>query len=224
MALIKLGPIVSEARGSSGGTVFARNRAGAYIRARTKPVDPGSAKQNTQRTQLTACVGSWRGLTAAQRDLWNAKALITDLTNRLGESFHPSGMNLYMRSAQLLLAAGMTAITDPPVTPVIDDHASNITYDGVDGLEINTTIADWAATCAILVWHQNDLPNSKFFFKGPYAIFRNLNNVNMATGSFTLTAVADLDLDSTMFAKWRFLQPDGAASEIRRGRAFKPPA
>lgn len=222
--LVKLGPIVSEARGSTGGTVFARNRYGNYTRARTKPVDPGSAKQNTQRTQLSACVVAWRGLTAAQRDLWNAKALITDFTNRLGDSFHPSGMNLYMRSAQLLIYAGMTAITDPPVTPVIDDHASNITYAVDPGLEINTTIADWAAVSAILVWHQNDLPNSKFFFKGPYSEARNLNNVNLAGGSFTLTDDADLDADSSMFAKWRFLQPDGAASEIRRGRAFKPPA
>lgn len=224
MALIQLGPIVSEIRGSAGGSTFARNRYGNYVRRRTKPVDPGSEKQNLQRTQLSAAVVSWRGLTAAQRDLWNAKALITDFTNRLGSSFHPSGMNLYMRSAQLLLAAGMAAITDPPVTPVIDDHATGITYAVDPGLEINTTIADWAATCALLIWHQNDLPNSKFFFKGPYSTFRNLNNVNMAGGSYTLTVDGSLDADSSMFVKWRFLQPDGSASEIRRGRAFKPPA
>ena len=222
--LVKLGHIIAEARGSTGGTVFSRNRAGAYTRNRTKPVDPGSAKQNTQRSQMSASVAAWRALTAAQRDLFNAKALVTSFTNRLGESFHPTGMNLFVRGHQLLLACGRVGVTDPPVTPVLDDKASNVTYDVVDGFEVNTTIADWQADSNLLVWHQNDLTNSTFYFKGPYSQARVLGNGNFPAGSFILTADADLDADSSMFAAWRYVENDGSASAIRRGRAFKPPA
>lgn len=222
--LVKLGGTIAEARGSMGGATFARNRYGAYVRNRTKPVDPASAKQNTKRTQMAACITAWRALTAAQRDLWNAKALVTDFVNRIGESFHPSGMNLFVRGHALLLASGRAGVTVPPVLAVIDDKGTDVSYTVDPGFEMNTIIADWPADTTMLVFEQDNLSNSTFFHKGPYAIQRVLGNGNFPAGSFTLQANADLDADSSMFACWRLVLNTGAASSMRYGRAFKPPA
>lgn len=222
--LVKLSTLISEARGSTGGTVFSRNRAGAYTRNRTKPVDPSSPKQNIQRTIMSGSVVAWRNLTADQRDLFNAKALSTSFTNRIGESFHPSGMNLFMRGHQLLLAVGRDGVTEPPVTPVRDDKGTYIAYQVDPGLEIYTTIADWELDVSMLIQFQKNLTNSTYFYKGPYAITRIYGNANFIPGMMLLTADADLDVDSTMHACWRVVHNDGSASAIRYGRAFKPPA
>lgn len=222
--LVKLGPLIAEARGSIGGATAARNRYGAYFRNRTKPVDPSSAKQNTQRTHCASAVSAWRSLTAAGRDLWNAKSLVTDFTNRIGESFHPSGMNLFIRSDMLLTACGREGVSIPPVIPVIDDRGTRITYTVDPGLDVLTTIADWDLDMTLLVWEQKDCSNSKYFFKGPYSIQRVLGNANFIGGSFTIEVDGDLQADSSMFCKWRLVDNLGGASAIRYGRAYKPPA
>lgn len=220
---VKWGALIAEARGAMGGIVASRNRAGAFLRNRTKPVDPGSAKQNIQRSNMTNGVAQWRDLSAAARDLWNAKALVTSFTNRIGESFHPTGMNIFMKSAQLLLAGQLTAITTPPVLPVVDDTGITCTYTLDPGLEMNAEQAALPIGSSVLVWYQYNMTNSTYYYKGPYANTAILNPANFITGAFTILADAGIEEDSSMAVAWRVIQADGGSSAIRRVRLYKPP-
>lgn len=224
MALILLGGNLADIRGSVGGVTYARNRYGLFQRNRTKPVDPASASQEAFRTRFAAAIPNWHALTAAQRDLWNAKALNTDFVNALGQSFHPSGFNLFARADLLLDMAGLSGVTSPPLTPTIDDAGSSLTYTADPGLEHNSTTANWPAAAVMLLWHQRSLSSGIYFYKGPYTRFSHKVAGDYTADKFLLTAAANLDADSAQFAAWRLVGTDGAASAMRRGRAFKPPA
>ena len=63
MAKIKLSAIVSEMRGKLNGSVFSKNRGGAYIRTKVTPVNPQSLAQGLVRATLTNLSQAWRGLT-----------------------------------------------------------------------------------------------------------------------------------------------------------------
>jgi len=222
--LVKLAAIVAEARGSVGGVTFARNRYGAYARNRTKPVDPGSEKQNEARSRMSSAVVAWRALTAAQRDAFNAKALTTDFVNALGESIHPTGMTLFVRGYNLLDLAELAQVTAPPVTPIIDDSSAAFSYIADPGLRLYSDTGEWPANAVILIWHMRNLTNSTFYYKGPYTGFKNAVAGDFVADYNLLAETASLDDDSSHFALWRLVGEDGAASAPRRGRAFKPPA
>lgn len=221
--LVKLGAVVAEARGSVGGAVFSRNRSGAYVRNRTKPVDPSTARQNAQRTRMSASVVQWRALDEAERLAFNAKALVSPFVNRLGETINLSGMNLFMRSANLLAQAGIAPITVPPVSPILDDKGAFASYTGASGLELNSTVADWPTDSIMLAGFAIDLTNSTVYFKGPYPKAAVLAALDFTLDVAVLEADADLQADSSQGVTYRLVAPDGAASAIRYARTFKPP-
>jgi len=68
MARIKFSGLVTEIRGSVGGTTFQRNAYGYTVKNKANMVNPNSLSQQTQQTTLFKCVNSWGQLTSAQRD------------------------------------------------------------------------------------------------------------------------------------------------------------
>lgn len=226
MALIKLGSTIAMIAGSIGGATYARNRYGAYIRNRTKPIDPGSNNQTAYRTRVSDAVAAWKALTSDQRDAFNAAARTTDLVNRIGESFNPSGINLFVRTYNLLNIAGITQVTVPPVTPIMSGYGSKISYWGTVGFTHISDTASWPADTKLLLWYAVDKTNSTYFFKGPYTTFRTAIAADYDGPGDQLLIVAEggLAADTSMFAMWRLVGTDGAASHPHRSRAYKPPA
>ena len=126
MALIKFGGGILEMRGSIGGNVFSRNRYGSYVRQRTTPVNPNSARQQAVRNYLTSLVEHWRAtLTQNQRDAWAVYADAISVANSLGEQIKLSGYNHYIRSNSAILNVGGTRVDEAPV---------DLTLPGGDGL------------------------------------------------------------------------------------------
>lgn len=98
MAVIQLGGGVTDIRGSIGGSTFARNAGGNYIRARRKPVNPMSTRQVARRTALAWLTTYWsKTLTAQQRADWRAYAAGTTWTNRLGQVIEINGLAAFLR-------------------------------------------------------------------------------------------------------------------------------
>ncbi|MBA7692793.1 hypothetical protein ES703_101361 [subsurface metagenome] len=224
MALILYGSVVANIAGSIGGATFARNRYGAYIRNRTKPVDPGSNLQTEFRTRVSAAVTAWQALTATQRAAFNSKAKTTDLVNRIGQSFHPSGINLFIRTYNLLDMAGIAQVTTPPVSPITHDGSTTATYSGAYGWRLESITANWPADSKMLIWTAINKTNSTYFFKGPYDFTFKALATDYVTDVYSMHDPGDVDADSSMFAMWRLVAPDGAASHARRSRAYKAPA
>lgn len=114
-ALITLGAMVTDARGSIGGTVFSKNKGGAYTRARTAPINRRTTAQSIVRNNFASNSKTWSGsLTAAERAAWNAFAASNPLVNRLGASIKVSGFNMFQKLNQVLSQIGSSNITDPP--------------------------------------------------------------------------------------------------------------
>lgn len=115
MAKIKLSAIVSEMRGKLNGSVFSKNRGGAYIRTKVTPVNPQTLAQGNVRATLTNLSQAWRGLTEAQRLAWASAVSGFTSTDIFGDIKTPSGINLYNKLNLNLAAIGEAPINTPPV-------------------------------------------------------------------------------------------------------------
>ncbi len=115
MALIRFAE-GQQRSGSIGATVYSHNRSGAYIRARSIPVNPNTARQVAVRNIVRSLSIAWQTvLTQAERDAWNVYAANVDWTNHLGDSIILTGLNHYIRCNTPRLQIGATRIDAAPV-------------------------------------------------------------------------------------------------------------
>lgn len=115
MALIKFGGGITEMRGSIAGNVFARNRYGAYVRSRTKPINPNSVMQGLVRSAMSAVTEYWNTtLTAAQRTAWATYASAVAMKNKLGETVYLSGFNHFVRGNATRSRLNLDIVSDGP--------------------------------------------------------------------------------------------------------------
>jgi len=221
MAQILFGPTVAAVAGSIGGSTFARNRYGAYIRNRTKPIDPGSNNQNAFRTRVAAAVAAWAALTQAQQLAFNETAKTTDLVNRIGQAFHPSGINLFIRTYNLLDMAATTQVTVPPATPLAQDYGTTVSQITDTGIYMQTDKASWPAGAKMLIWRARNKTAATYFYKGPYEDMI-VKPVGLFDGDDRswLWTTADLTTKTCAFFMWRLVCSDGSASHSRRHREY----
>ena len=106
-----LSPIISQASASLGGATFSKNRGGNYIRKRVAPVQPRSSAQQAVRATLSALSGQWKGLGASVIAAWSALASTITLKDSLGNSYTPTGNQLFVG-----LNATLTACAEPTIT------------------------------------------------------------------------------------------------------------
>lgn len=153
MATIKSSALVADIRGAVGGNVFTRNRGGLSVRTRIKPINPRSVIQQLRRAYASAAAAGWAAITAQQRADWQAYAVNTSWTNRLGDSINIGGEAAFVRLAALQLLAGLAL---PTAAPTSYGHASPAT---------SPSISCWAPNSEITIveptgWDkdiQNDL-------------------------------------------------------------------
>jgi len=117
MAKVKFSALISEMRNKLNGSVFARNRGGAYLRTKVTPLNPQTAAQVAARSLLASFSQSWRTLTEAQRNAWNSVVDQWATTDVFGDIINPSGSTLFIRLNINVSLAGGTALVSPP-TPV----------------------------------------------------------------------------------------------------------
>lgn len=219
MALLKLGGGISELRGSIGGTVFARNRSGAYARNRTKPVDPCSSRQVSVRAIMTMMYGMWALLTAAQRTAWSTFANNVTVSNRLGESITLSGFNMFTKTVAAMKTAGLAPVTTAPTVFALPSQSTAI-VPTPDASSKNYSIAfdnteSWATEIGGALLISEGLPQNPTvnFYKGP---FQYLGKIAGATTAPTSPAViASNNTMATGQRVWlscRVLRADGRLS------------
>lgn len=143
MALITTGPAVGQISGSISGQTFSRNRYGAYIRSRTKPVVSTSAQALLAKARLGNVSAQWSVLSAAARASWATWAAEHPVVNRLGQSIILTGHAAYVQLNTRLDRAGDSWITAPPIsaapTPLL---TASLTGD----IGAGTTLLSFTAT------------------------------------------------------------------------------
>jgi len=214
MAIIKLGPVIADARGSVGGTVFSRNSAGAYMKQRTVPTYRATARQVAVAALLSTVINDWKvNLSTAERVLWNGLASITSLPNKLGEQFAPSGLNLFVKSNMMLDLTGQAHVTAAPVAAIAPQPALTFAHTPTDGIRI-TDIGNWDNTPTGYVYFQRSpaMPLSVNYYKGPYTSTTVLNFTAFDALPILFSASAILATDARYFYRCRAVLDDGTVS------------
>ena len=187
MALVKFGLGVTQMSGSVGGSTFARNRSGNYVRSRTKPVNPNTARQVAVRAALAFLTDRWaQTLTANQRIAWNLYASNVVMQNKLGESINLSGFNHYIRSNAWLAHLGAPTVDDGPVIFEIPaaDPAFAVTIS--EGTQVWTITfddgMDWVSEDGASLIMYNGQPQNaqRNFFDGPWQFMNSIAGNNGA--------------------------------------------
>lgn len=213
MALIRFGPIVSDARNSQGGTVFSRNRFGAYTRNRVTPVNPNTPEQSAARSRLTLCQGTYRAdLTDAQRVGWKNLSANTTFPNALGDQVRLTSINLFIRTNTLRLAAGEAIIEDAPAAPAgTDVPVATAAADATAGVQITALDPDLAADEILACFAAGPFADTRNRFFGPWK-FPVYQVGALGVGTIDIVPGANVDTGEIWFVQYRRVDALGRVS------------
>ncbi len=229
MALVKYGGGVIQMSGSLAGNTFARNRSGNYVRARTKPVNPNSERQQEVRSILAFLTTVWaETLSGAQRIAWNLYASNVGMKNKLGETIFLSGFNHFIRSNALLKRATRTIVEDGPVTfelPAQDPTFAITASEGSQLIEytFDTNLAWRSEDDAYLFLFQGSPQNTqRIFFAGPWRYVGHFSGVTGAgpESPGTFAVPFPIGEGQKLWCYGRIERADGRLSEIFRAETF----
>lgn len=229
MALVKYGGGIVQMSGSIAGNTHARNRYGNYIRARTKPINPNTAKQVLVRSIIQTLTSRWsQTLSAAQRAAWKLYADSVAMTNKLGETVHLSGYNHYIRSNHWFARIGRTLVDDGPTTfelPETDPTMSIAISEATQ--QVTMTFDDALPWCseddAMLVILQSPGMNpQRNFFGGPWTgrsakVGASGSPVTSPLDYASITVATELQ---RVWSRFRILRADGRLSQPFTANCF----
>lgn len=163
--------------GSLGGLTFSHNRGGGYVRERAIPTQPNTSFQAVVKGAFGALSTAWSAtVTQIQRTAWDLYATNTPLTDKLGQPFTPTGLNMYIRGNTGLLQDERTRIDNGPTTFGLP----TVSAVGVSSMSTATEIASitfdnsdpWAIIDDgfLFVFASRPQKPSIGFFKGPYQL------------------------------------------------------
>ncbi len=141
------GPAIAAASGSIGGTVFSRNRYGAYTRNRAIPVNPQTTFQQGVRATLGNLSTAWSAITAGERLAWKEWANQNPIIDVLGQSQILAPNAAFISLNARMLAGGLAQVDTPPIT-VAPDALTSLTSEGDIGtldFELNFTVTPLGA-------------------------------------------------------------------------------
>lgn len=143
MALVKLGGLAQDVRGTLNGSVFSRNRGGAYIRSKVSPLQPVSPASSRVRAAFKSTAQRWATvLDDFQRSAWDAFAAVHPFVNVFGDAITLSGIAMYEALNQRCRLCGESYIDDPPTTFAVEDIGTvdvALTAAGADPLTATVT-------------------------------------------------------------------------------------
>lgn len=226
---IKFGPMILEARGSIGGVVVSRNAGGAYMRARTIPINPNTQRQVNVRSALAMLTARWsQTLTALQRTGWNLYASNVSMLNRLGESIFHSGFNHYIRSNTIMAIQEGTIVDAPPVIFELPAQDPVFRFTGSEATQQHSVVfdntMDWADENDAYMFIFEGQPQNaqRNFFGGPHRFLGFVAGVNGAPPASPALFTTNYGIAELQHA-WiyaRIMRADGRLSEKFRDDSF----
>jgi len=221
MALVKFGGGVLDMRGSIGGNTFSKNRYGAYVRARTTPVNPQTNRQSEIRSIIQYLSQAWSNdLSAANIAAWEVYAAAIVRTNKLGATMKLTGFNHFIRSNACRIQNGASMIANGPGTltlpggdstfaAVVDSAAQQLSITFDNGL-------DWASDSAGHLGVYMSLPKSSgtTFIAGPYRQAGTIDGAASPPASPQVLACPfPVHINQQVKVKARIMEGDGRLSD-----------
>jgi hypothetical protein len=128
MAQIKFTEI-SRASGKVGGTVYASNRGGQYIKRIARALKSASFFQVALRGNFAVASSYWRSLSVNQKTAWNNAAALLVKYNKVGNLISRTGFNYFIECHVNLLNFGIPDIMfNVPIPAISPLSFSNSTF------------------------------------------------------------------------------------------------
>ncbi len=229
MALVKFGGGIIQMSGSLAGNTFARNRYGNYVRARTKPVNPNTARQIEVRAIIAMLTARWSTtLTAGQRTAWNHYASSVNMKNRLGETVKLSGFNHYIRSNTIAAMVPYPLVDDGPVVFELPDQDPTFAVTASEATQVLTLAYDdtmnWATEdLAYMFFFQGKPQNAqREFFAGPWRFIGSVGGIDPGgpVEPHAAGAAFAISEGQRIWTYARIQRADGRLSEVFRADTF----
>lgn len=170
-ARIKTSVLLSDLRGKEGNVVFQKSRSGLISREKVNPSNPRTADQQANRALLASVSSGWGGLGDEKRKLWDSAVDSYARTNVFGDSYRPTGKNLFTQLNKNRINAGFA---------LIDTVPDKETYTPVGLSEVEISIGDQEIAIAsslpsvgqkIVYRATASLSQGTGFYKGKYRQF-----------------------------------------------------
>ena len=216
--------MLSQASGSIAGATFSRNAGGMYVRSRALPTNPNTENQQIVRSAMANLVVQWRdSLSEALRQQWNTYAFNTPTLNKLGESTHKTGQQMFLRGNIARIQAGLPlAINGPSLFDVGDftDPSPIIADSSASTISIAFTAVDGWATeedSALLIYQSRPQNPTRNFGKGPYQLASMVLGVDPgpAVSPHVFASLFPMNVGQRFFFKFNVTRADGRFSGSR---------
>lgn len=220
MALIRYAE-GQQRSGSTGATVYSHNRFGAYIRARSVPVNPNTDRQVAVRNAVRGLTIAWQNvLTQDQRDAWDVYGDNVSWQNKFGDTVNLTGLNHYIRSNTVLVSLGFGRIDVAPgifniaaaelVLGCTASAATQILTFTFDDTEV------WANEAGAFQHFYMGIPQNASikFFGGPYRYVVSVAGVTPAVSPLPATAPFPIVEGQRIWVRSRIMRADGRLSEF----------
>ena len=113
MAVIKFGSIITDGRGSLGGSTIQSDRSGHIWRNKPLPLKSRSPAQSLIRSYNKTMQAGWRSLSEPNKRIWNDYPKINHIFNRSGEKHPLSGHSLWMKYQYAYLSNHIPFLSNP---------------------------------------------------------------------------------------------------------------
>ena len=227
MTIVDPSELLTASSGSLGEIVFSRNQHGPYLRARTFPTDPATARQAVVRAALAECVNAWKNtLTAAERRAWDTYALAVPLRTALGRATNPGGLASYIRANVPRLQAAVGGVSRVDQAPTSHNLGS---YTPIQRVVLNfnddtihpffTDSDAWVddTGAAMLFYASAPKPLTRNFWRGPYRYAGPLIGGDPQLSSpGTIPLPAGATVNQRVFVQGRVTQADARLSHTFR--------
>ena len=183
MAKVKNPLNSAEARGGISGLVYNTWRGISTVKVGTSPTGQGTARRLIAQGLMTTVSKLWAGITQAQRDAWNAYALVHLMPDWTGNNKRLTGMNWFTMCNVHLVRLGIATISDapeiaPPAAPsgvilapltgglTLARTTPNTTAEWLDVFLVGPKSAGEVGKLEMAKWHYATISSATF----PYAI------------------------------------------------------
>lgn len=201
MALIKLSSIgITSISGKAGGSVYSRNRGGAYVKNFVIPTNTFTELRQQVRAMFGAISSAWRNLTQSQRNSWAAQSPNYPYTNKVGDSKTLSGIALHNSLNTNLMTAGL-----PMIATAVAPQGTNGIIGSSSGSVFDIGTGD-IFSLALILEEDNTVPDNTYVIECTPGIsasknfveneFRVITSTSIGTGSNPTSA----GLSNTDFA------------------------
>lgn len=126
-----IGNLTSDARGKVGGIVLTRARTGTTLKAHAIGVNPASIYQGKRRTIFASALAGWRNAGAGSNSNWSLLAALITYTNSLGQTYQPTGLQLWTQAwvnaaAFNTVPPSTVTVAAPAVIPILSVSLTRI--------------------------------------------------------------------------------------------------